>query len=125
LSRMMGEVDELQRMMRRNRGDGPGGEGIGAGRRPEEDDQTGSQRTRITGDPDPKGKKEIVGTAPGSNFRTPRKPEDRAVEIKQASQEAPEALERQRIPRAYGDTAKNYFENLGAQKEPPKKGAKP
>ena len=125
LSRMMDEVAELQRMMRRNRGDGPGGQGIGAGRRPEEDDQTGSQRTRITGDPDPKGKKEIVGTAPGSNFRTPRKPEELATEIKQASQEAPEALERQRIPRAYGDSAKNYFENLGGQQEPPRQGAKP
>jgi hypothetical protein len=36
-------------------------------------------------------------------------------EIRQASQEAPEALDQQRIPKSARDMAKGYFENLGAQ----------
>ncbi|HXG11550.1 MAG TPA: hypothetical protein VNK04_17480 [Gemmataceae bacterium] len=122
LSRQLDELREIRRSMSEVMGESqpiPA-----AGRRPEEEDQTGSQQTRISGE-SLEGRHEIVGTAPGSNFRRPRKPEELTQEIKQASQEAPEALERQRIPRAASDIAKGYFENLGGQKEPPRKGAKP
>ena len=37
-------------------------------------------------------------------------------EIKQASQEAPESVDRQRIPRGYQDSTKGYFKNIGNQK---------
>ena len=47
-------------------------------------------------------------------------------EVRQASQEAPEAIEQQRIPKAARDMAKAYFRNLGGRPEPePKKAAKP
>jgi len=38
-------------------------------------------------------------------------------EIKSASQEAPEAIEQQRIPKAAREMSKGYFKNLGGQKE--------
>ena len=40
-----------------------------------------------------------------------------AGEIKQASQEAPEAIEQQRIPKDARDIAKGYFRNLGGQRD--------
>ena len=35
----------------------------------------------------------------------------------EASQEAPEAIERQRVPKAAGDMMKGYFKNLGGQND--------
>lgn len=125
LAREIDQLEGIRRTMSRNMSETGNQPNPGAGRRPEEEDQTGSQRERITSEQDPKGRKEVVGTAPGSNFRKPVKQEDLVEVIKQARQEAPEALERQRIPRAAGDIAKGYFENLGGQKEPGKKGDKP
>ena len=37
--------------------------------------------------------------------------------FKQAAQDAPEALDRQRIPQDAADIAKGYFNRLGGQKE--------
>ncbi len=86
--------------------------GIGEGRRPESDPhETRSFTTRIKGDFDPKGQKELTGFAPGTAFKK-KSSSEIAGEIKQASQEAPEAIERQRIPRAASDMAKGYFENF-------------
>ena len=65
---------------------------------------------------DPKGKKIFDGYAPGQNFKK-RSSVEMAGEIKQASQEAPEAIEQQRIPKGARDVAKGYFRNLGGQKE--------
>lgn len=42
-------------------------------------------------------------------------------EVKQASQDAPEAIEVQRIPKGYKDSAKGYFRNIGGQKTDEKK----
>lgn len=69
---------------------------------------------------EPKGKKIFDGYAPGQNFKK-RSSSEMAGEIKQAAQEAPEAIEQQRIPKAARDVAKGYFRNLGGQKEPEKK----
>lgn len=67
------------------------------------------------------GKKIFDGYAPGENYRK-KTTAQIAGEIQQASQEAPEAIEQQRIPKAYRDSAKGYFKNLGGQnnKEPAK-----
>jgi uncharacterized coiled-coil DUF342 family protein len=82
------------------------------GRRPEGDPhETGSFTSRVKGDFDPKGQKELTGYAPGTSFKK-KSAAEIAGEIKEASQEAPEALERQRIPRAAADMAKGYYENL-------------
>ena len=102
------QLAELKNQFRR----GMGGQGIGAGNRPEGDPhETNSFRTKIKGDFDPKGQKELTGLASGPAFKK-KSEKEIAGDIKQASQEAPEAIERQRIPRAASDMAKGYFENI-------------
>ena len=64
----------------------------------------------------PKGQKIFDGYAPGQAFK--KKPGVEMVgDIKQAAQEAPDAIEVQRIPKAARDMAKGYFKNLGGQQE--------
>jgi hypothetical protein len=75
-----------------------------------------------------KGQKIFDGYAPGQAFKS--KPGTELVgEIQQAAQQAPDAIEVQRIPKAARDMAKGYFKNLGGQKddapkEQPKEGPK-
>src|SRR5919204_1950016 len=74
---------------------------------------------------DPKGKKIFDGYAPGQSFRKKGGPE-LVGEIKQASQEAPEAIEQQRIPKAAREMAKGYFQKMREQAEKEERpGAKP
>ena len=68
------------------------------------------------GEFDPKGKKIFDGYAPGQSFRKKGGPE-LVGEIKQASQEAPEAIEQQRIPKAAREMAKGYFQKMREQAE--------
>ena len=108
LEEQLDQLAEAQRAMR----DGMGQQGIGAGRRPESDPhKTGSFTSKLKGQFDPKGAKELTGYAPGTSFKKKSSAEI-AGDIKQASQEAPEAIERQRIPRAASDMARGYFENF-------------
>jgi hypothetical protein len=68
----------------------------------------------------PKGQKIFDGYAPGQAFK--KKPGvELAGEIQQAAQQAPDAIEVQRIPKAARDMAKGYFKNLGGQKDEPAK----
>ena len=60
---------------------------------------------------DPKGKKIFDGFAPGMNFKGKSSVEMQG-DIKQAAQEAPEAIEGQRYPKAAKDMVKGYFNNL-------------
>ncbi|HZT81586.1 MAG TPA: hypothetical protein VFA26_15275 [Gemmataceae bacterium] len=84
----------------------------GAGRRPEDKDgETGRIDARQRADLG-KGQLDIIGTEKGHNFKRPRKSSEIAGEIKQASQEAPEAIERLRIPKAAGDVTRGYFKNI-------------
>ena len=67
-----------------------------------------------------KGKILFDGYAPGQAFKS--KPGTELVgEIQQAAQQAPDAIEVQRIPKAARDMAKGYFKNLGGQKDEPVK----
>jgi uncharacterized coiled-coil DUF342 family protein len=105
------ELDQLAEVQRALR-DGLGGAGMGAGRRPEGDPhQTGSFTSKIKGQHDAKGAQEITGYAPGTSFKKKSSAEI-AGDIKQASQDAPDAIEHQRIPRAASDMARGYFENI-------------
>jgi hypothetical protein len=105
------ELDQLGEVQRALR-DGMGGPGVGAGRRPEgEPHQTGSFTSKIKGQHDNKGSQEITGYAPGTSFKKKSSAEI-AGEIKQASQDAPDTIEQQRIPRAASDMARGYFENI-------------
>jgi len=97
--------------------DQPNEGGIGAGRRPlGEKGPYKSFDAKARVDFDPKGKKIFDGYAPGQNFKKKGGPE-MAGEIKQAAQEAPEAVEQQRIPRAYRDSAKGFYRKLREQTE--------
>jgi hypothetical protein len=71
-----------------------------------------------------KGKKVFDGYAPGQAFKS-KPTSELAGDIQQAAQQAPDAIEVQRIPKAARDMAKGYFKNLGGQKdEPAKEGPK-
>jgi septal ring factor EnvC (AmiA/AmiB activator) len=98
------------------------GNGLGKGRfpgtkRPEtKDEEFRAQNKRERVEFDPKGQKEIQDFVQGRSFKkTPSA--EMAGEVKQASQEAPEALERQRLPRAASDMTRGYYENLRNESE--------
>src|SRR5262249_29952480 len=97
-----------------------GNPGQGAGRRPEAPDaETGSGDQKADSEFEKKKKLNVVGYAPNPNKPHPKKTSNEvAGEIKQASQDAPEAIERMRIPKAASDLTKGYFEKLGGQAEP-------
>ncbi len=106
------QLDELQEAQRMLRQDGLGQGGIGAGRRPEgAPHQTGSFTSKLKGQFDPKGAKELTGYVSGPSFKK-KSSAEMANEIKQASQDAPEVYDQQRIPRAASDMARGYFENF-------------
>ena len=93
-----------------------------AGRRRESKDTVTNsveKRERVNMD---KGKLLIIDTVPGEGFKGPRKPAELTEEIRRATQEAPEAIDRQRLPRSAGDMARGYFDRLRGEQE---KKAKP
>lgn len=91
--------------------------GIGAGRRPlGEKAPFKSFEAKQKAEMDLKGKKIFDGYVPGQSYKKKSSVEIEG-EIRQAAQDAPEAVEQQRIPRAYRDSAKGYFRNLGGQAE--------
>jgi hypothetical protein len=105
------ELDQLAEVQRALR-NGMSGATPGAGRRPEGDPhETGSYTSKLKGKHDSKGSQELTGYAPGSSFKK-KSSSEIAGEIKQASQDAPETIERQRIPRGASDMARGYFENI-------------
>lgn len=67
---------------------------------------------------DAKGKKIFDGYAPGQTFKR-KSGAEMIGEIKQASQEAPEAIEQQRIPKAAREMAKGYFQRMREQADKP------
>jgi hypothetical protein len=101
----------MRNFSRRNNG------GQGEGRRPDgTQGKINSFDARQAAQFNPKGQKVFDGYAPGQAFK--KKPGiELAGEIKQAAQEAPDAIEVQRIPKSARDMARGYFKNLGGQKE--------
>src|SRR5919201_4960652 len=106
--------------------DSPNNGGIGAGRRPQgKKSPYKSFEAKARAEFDPKGRKIFDGYAPGQSFRK-KGGAELVGEIKQASQEAPEAIEQQRIPKAAREMAKGYFQKMREQTErEPKPAAKP
>lgn len=86
------------------------------GRRAENKDaQTkAGEEQRVRGFFDPKGRKAYGGSTTGPAFKKASSVE-MAGDIKQAVQDAPEAVEVQRLPKAAKDMVKEYFEKLGDQ----------
>jgi hypothetical protein len=92
------------------------------GRRAENKDaqsQAGEEK-RARGFFDAKGRKTYGGTTTGPAFKKSSSVE-MAGDIRQAVQDAPEAIEVQRLPKSAREMVKEYFEKLGDQAPPPKK----
>jgi hypothetical protein len=86
------------------------------GKRPENKDaqSKAGEEKRVRGFFDPKGRKQYGGATTGPAFKKSSSVE-MAGDIKQAVQEAPEAVEVQRLPKAAKEMVKEYFEKLGNQ----------
>jgi hypothetical protein len=96
-----------------------------SGRRPEsKEGETGHINARSRAEVT-KGELRIEGFEKGFNLKRPKKSSEIAGEIKQATQEAPEAIDRMRIPKSVGDISKGYFENLRRESEKDGEEAKP
>jgi len=105
--------DEVQEQDMLEDLDDPGPGGVGAGKRPlGKDKPFKSFDSKVKAEFDAKGKKIFDGYAPGEGFRKKTGAEI-AGEIKQASQEAPEAIEQQRVPKAAREMMKSYYEKMG------------
>jgi hypothetical protein len=90
-------------------------EGATGRRQENKDAQTkAGEDQRVRGFFDPKGRKAYGGSTTGPAFKKASSVE-MAGDIKQAVQEAPEAVEVQRLPKAAKEMVKEYFEKLGDQ----------
>ena len=97
--------------------DDPTKAGRGSGKRPENPDATSSfEETRARARFDPKGRKTYGGAVDGPAF-TKKTTLELIGDIKQAAQEAPNAIDVQRLPRAAREMVKEYFENWGGQEK--------
>jgi len=95
--------------------------GIGAGKRPEDKDGDYKPlQSRVRVDFDKKGQKEVIDYVPGNSYKK-KSSSEVAGDVLQASQEAPEAIERQRLPRAASEMTKGYYEKLREETEKDKK----
>ncbi|MFO0937896.1 MAG: hypothetical protein U0798_15445 [Gemmataceae bacterium] len=84
----------------------------GMGKRGEEKDDTSSIEEKQKGLFDPRGKKVYGGGVRGPAF-TKKSSVELGKQIQEAVQEAPSAVDAQRLPRDARDSVKEYFENLG------------
>ncbi len=97
----------------RKRGVAANNGGIGAGKRPiNEDAKTNSQDEKLRSPFDPSGKKTFAGSTRGPSF-TRKTEAELGKEIQQRAQEAPAGADAQRLPRDARDSVKEYFEKLG------------
>jgi hypothetical protein len=124
LAERLDDLQDLKNMVGKSMDSGPNQGGRGSGRRPEDKSgDTKSLPSRVNLDFDTKGKKEISDFVPGNSFK--KKPsKEMAGEISQASQEAAEAREHQKVDRAAKEMFKGYFENLRKDVDPTVKDVK-
>jgi DNA repair exonuclease SbcCD ATPase subunit len=91
----------------------------GAGQRPQSKEGETNSREEWAHSPMDKGRLQVIDHVPGDGFKGPRKPAEMTEDIRRASQEEPEAIDRQRLPRSASDMARGYFEKLrGPDKKP-------
>jgi hypothetical protein len=100
---------------------GPGGPATGA--RPDGKPHETTQKEERSRSQLGKGKQSILDFVPGEGLKEPFNPGAHGDVIRQAAQEAPEALDRQQLPRGASDMVRGYFDKFrGADKNaPPKK----
>ncbi len=115
LAQQLAQLQEARRMLCQ----ALDGNNPAAGQRPEakeHDTQARDVRSRSEFD---KGRLQIVDHVPGQGLKTLRNQAELSEEIRQAAQAAPEAIDRQRLPRSASDMARGYFEKLrGPDKKP-------
>lgn len=117
LERRLGQVRQVKQALCRSLGNQAG---QAAGRRPEQkDDATAAKDVAVPGEWD-RGKLEAIGRGPLGGFKGPRRPAEMQPEIRQAAQEAPAAIDRQRLPSSARKMARGYFEKVRGA-EPAKK----
>src|SRR5205085_5083485 len=80
------------------------------------DGPTKNKDARQRAEPDYRGKQRITGFSRGGTFSKVPAREIGGV-FQQAVQDAPEAIERQRVPPDAAEMLKGYYENLGGQKK--------
>ena len=97
----------------------------GAGKRPEAKDGETAAKEEWSHSQMDKGRLQVIDHVPGDGFKGPRKPAEMTEEIRRASQEEPEAIDRQRLPRSASDMARGYFEKLRGPEREGKKADKP
>jgi hypothetical protein len=93
-----------------------------SGKRPEAKDGETASREEWAHSPMDKGRLQVIDRVPGDGFKGPRKPAEMTEAIRRATQEEPEAIDRQRLPRSASDMARGYFEKL---RGPDRDGKKP
>ena len=108
-------ADELSRRKRRGKSMNNKG-GIGEGERDENKDAKigGTKDERQAGRFNHRGQKEYAGAAPGQAVKRMANGE-MTGEVRQMIQEASDAVEQSRIPKAAREQTKGYFRNLGGQ----------
>jgi hypothetical protein len=124
LARKLIQIQQVRQALSRSLA---GKGGPGGGPRPEAKDKgdTATQDKYAPGQWE-KSKLEVVGEGPMGGFKGPRKPSEMAEEIRQAAQEAPAAIERQRLPASARKMARGYFEKVrGPDKDKQKDAKKP
>ena len=84
----------------------------GAGPRPETKEGETATKEEWAHSQMDKGRLQVIDHVPGDGFKGPRKPAEMSEQIRRASQEEPEAIDRQRLPRSASDMARGYFERL-------------
>lgn len=84
----------------------------GMGERGEQKDETSYIEEKMKSPFDPRGKKVYGGGVRGPAF-TKKSTVELGKQIQEAVQEAPQAVDAQRLPRDARDSVKEYFENLG------------
>ncbi len=85
--------------------------GYGAGERDLKENDTNSKEERTRGNFDPKGQKRSIGLTNGPGF-VKKSTQELKEELRQAAQEAPKAMDTQRLRKADQNTVKEYFESL-------------
>lgn len=113
LAKRMAAVREVKKALCR----AAGGQGVGAGQRPlAKEGETGKEEKFSPSDTS-RGRLEVVGDGPNGGFKGPRTPQEMKEVLRKAAQEAPAALDRQRLPPAARKMARGYFEKLRQQGE--------
>jgi hypothetical protein len=132
LQQKLKQLQEAKKELAKANGDGKGNGrddsgrpnrgGRGAGQRPqgEDDGKTGHEEVQSRSAQD-KGEHNVIDYVPGQGFKGPRKPSDMKDDIRRASQDAPEAIDRQRLPRSASDMARGYFDKMRGPEKTPEK----